>query len=116
MNHYQSEAEIQNVVRGFETCETGADDFKHADHLVVAAWYVHTLGRDAALDRMRAGLIRFLAHHEVDPKKYSETITVFWIDAIDEKLKGLGADASVVDKCRAILAPDFTDRKRELTR
>ena len=25
MNRYQSEAEIQNVVRGFETCETGAD-------------------------------------------------------------------------------------------
>ena len=28
MNRYQSEAEIQNVVRGFESCETGADEWR----------------------------------------------------------------------------------------
>ena len=116
MSRYQSEADIQNVVRGFETCETGADDFKHADHLVVAAWYVHTLGRDAALERMRGGLLGFLQHHVGDTKKYSEEVTVFWIDVIDEELKRIGADTSAVDKCNMILATDFTDRKRELAR
>ena len=114
MNRYQSEAEIENVVRGFETCETGADDFRHSDHLVVALWYLHTMNRDAALDRMRAGLFRFLEHHGVDKGKYSETVTVFWIDKIAEKLKELGPDASLVQKCNVILAADFADRKREL--
>ena len=97
-----SEREIEKVVRGFETCETGTDDFKHKDHLVVAVWYVHNLGREAALERMRAGLIRFLAHHEVDPKKYSEEITSFWIERVAERLDELG-NLSVVDKCNRIV-------------
>lgn len=115
MNRYQSEAEIQNVVRGFEACETGADDFKHQDHLVVAVCYLHALDREAALDRMRTGLLRFLEHHVGDTGKYSEEITVFWIDKINEKLNELGPDVSLVEKCNAILATDFTDRSRVLT-
>jgi hypothetical protein len=114
MNRYQSEAEIENVVRGFETCETGADDFNHPEHLVVAVSYLHTMNRDAALDRMRSGLLRFLEHHVGDTGKYSEEITVFWIDKIDEKLRGLGP-ISLVDKCNTILAADFADQKCGLT-
>ncbi len=116
MNSYQSEAEIENVVRGFETCETGADDFRHAHHLVVALWYLHTMNRDAALDRMRAGLLRFLDHHGVDKGKYSETVTVFWIDKIDQKLREMGPEISVVDKCKVILSADFADQKPGLSR
>ena len=116
MSSYQSETEIEKMVRAFEACEIGGDEFKHQDHLAVALWYVQTLGRDAALDRMRVGLMRFLAHHEVDPKKYSEEITVFWIDKIDEKLNELGPDVSLLEKCNAILATDFADKKPGLTR
>ena len=107
MNRYQSEDEIENVVRSFEACETGADDFKHAEHLVVAVWYLHTMDRDGALDRMRSGLLRFLDHHEGDTSKYSETVTVFYIDKIVEKLTELGPQVSVVEKCNAVLAADF---------
>ena len=115
MNRYQSEAEIQNAVHGFEACETGADDFNHPQHLVVAVCYLHSMDREAALDRMRAGLLRFLEHHEGNTGKYSEEITVFWIDKIDEKLNELGPDLSLVEKCNAILAADFTDPNRGLT-
>ena len=107
MNRYESEDEIENLVRAFEACETGADDFHHAQHLAVAVWYLHTMDRDAALDRMRAGLLRFLDHHEGDTSKYSEPITVFYIDKIVEKLNELGAEVSVVEKCNAVLAADF---------
>ena len=109
MNRYQSEAEIQAVVRGFEACETGADDFRHPEHLVVAVSYLHAMDREAALGRMRTGLLRFLEHHEVDTGKYSEETTVFWIDKIDQKLNELGPDVSLVEKCNTILATDFTD-------
>ena len=106
-----SEQEIERVVRGFETCETSADDFKHKDHLVVAVWYVHNFGREAALDRMREGLLRFLAHHRVDPKKYSEEITRFWIERIAERLEVAG-NASIVERCNAVLSADDADKKR----
>ena len=104
MKRYESEDEIENVVRGFEACETGAHDFKHGEHLAVAVWYLHTMDRGAALDRMRSGLLRFLDHHEGDTSKYSEPITVFYIDKIAEKLSELGPDVSIVDKCNTVLA------------
>lgn len=104
-----SEQEIESVVRGFETCETAADNFKHKDHLVVAVWYVHNLGREAALDRMREGLLRFIAYHEIDPKKYSEEITQSWIERVARRLDELG-NVSLVEKCNRILAADFTDK------
>ena len=113
MNQYQSEDEIENVVRGFETCETGADDFHHSQHLAVAVWYLHTMDRDAALDRMRAGLLRFLNRYEGDTSKYSETITVFYIDKIVEKLSLMGSEVSLVEKCNAVLATDFRGLKTD---
>jgi len=111
MNRYQSEEEIEKLVRGFEACETGADDFNHPEHLAVAVWYLHTLDRDAALNRMRSGLLRFLDHHEGNTSKYSETITVFWIDKIAEKLNQIGPEISIVEKCNAVLAADFADEQ-----
>ena len=107
-----SEQEIESVVRGFETCQTSADEFKHKDHLVVAAWYVHNLGREAALERMREGLLRFLAHHQVDPKKYSEQVTRFWIERIAERLDQVG-DVSIVETCNAVLAADDADKNAD---
>ncbi len=103
-----SEHEIESVVRGFETCQTSADQFKHKDHLIVAVWYVHNLGREAALERMREGLLRFIDHHGVDPKKYSEEITRFWIERVAKRLDELG-NVSIVEKCNQILAADYAD-------
>jgi hypothetical protein len=100
-----SEHEIKNVVRGFETCETSADKFRHKDHLIVAVWYVHNLGRKAALDRMREGLLRFIAHHEIDPKKYSEEITRSWFERVANRLDELG-NVSLIEKCNRIVEAD----------
>lgn len=104
-----SESEIEAVVRGFETGETAAHKFKHKDHLLVAVWYVHNLGREAALNRMREGLLRFIDRHGVDPKKYSEEVTRLWIERVAERLGELG-DVSIVEKCNEVLAADFSDK------
>ena len=100
---YQTDTEIENVVRGFEMCETGADDFKHRDHLAVAVCYLQTLGRQAALERMRTALMRFLDHHGVDRKQYNETITVFWIEVVAAKLNEFESTVSLVEKCNRVV-------------
>lgn len=100
---YESEAEIEQVVRGFETCTTPASDFHHREHLTVAVWYLQTLSRAEAVDRMREALFRFLDHHGVDRKKYNEEVTGFWVDAIASRLEGMGAEAVLVEKVNQIL-------------
>lgn len=103
MSQYQSEHEIETLVRDFEACKIDKAEFRHPQHLTVGAWYVQTMGREAAVDRMRAGLFRFLDHHGVDRKKYDETITVYWIERIADKLSELGEGASFVDKCNEVV-------------
>lgn len=100
---YETEEEIEQVIRGFETCETPAADFHHREHLVVAVWYLQTLSREDTVSKIRSALLRFLDHHGVDPKKYSEEITVFWVEAIASKLEQISADASLTDKCNQII-------------
>lgn len=110
--NYQSVTEIENVVRAFERCETGKDQFRHEDHLVVAVWYLQTLTREAAVARMRSSLLRFLDHHGVDKQKYSETLTVFWIEQVAAKLNEFGPDVSLVEKCNQIVSSsDFQKEK-----
>jgi len=103
MNLYESEEEIERVVRGFETCATAAADFHHREHLTVVVWYLQTLSPPEALARMRAALLRFIDHHGVDPKKYSEEITVFWVDAVARQLAEMGSEPQLVEKCNQIL-------------
>lgn len=100
---YESEEEIELVVRGFETCATAKTDFHHREHLTVAVWYLQTLSRREVVDRMRSGLRRFIEHHGVDPKKYSEEVTVFWVDAVASQLEEIGAQASVLEKCNQVI-------------
>lgn len=100
---YETKQEIEQVVHGFETCATPAGDFHHREHLTVAVWYLQTLTLEEAVDRMREALYRFIDHHGVDPKKYSEEITVFWIREVAKHLEGINTEASLVEKCNRII-------------
>ena len=100
---YETEEEIEAVVRGFETCRTPAGEFHHREHLTVAVWYLERLSREEALERMRAALLRFIDHHGVDPKKYNEEVTVFWIREIADHLDRMKTDVSLVEKCNEVI-------------
>ena len=101
---FNSQAEIEQVVAGFETCATPAADFHHREHLTVAVWYLQTLSREETVKAMRTALLRFVDHHGVDPKKYSEEVTVLWVNAIASALAGMGSEPSLVDKCNQIIS------------
>lgn len=98
---YKSEAEIAQVVQGFESCVTGKDSFSHEDHLAVAVWYLRH-DEKQALNLMRASLHRFLDHYDCR-ENYHETLTRFWILLVRRALDGLAPDLSLLDATNAVV-------------
>ncbi|HKR01624.1 MAG TPA: hypothetical protein VJT09_13175 [Pyrinomonadaceae bacterium] len=83
-DYYRSDDEIETVLAGFESCAIAPANFTHGAHLLVAFSYlqVSRLTVEGALERMRAGLYRYLEHQGVERQKYNETITLFWIKRV----------------------------------
>jgi hypothetical protein len=83
---YGHEHEIFNLVRSFEEAIIPHSDWKHAEHLVVALYYVVHHDLDTAYTRMRSGILNLLENgFKVDLKKempYHETITIFWMRTV----------------------------------
>ena len=103
MGHYQSEQEIEAVVRGFESCTTGVDDFKHRDHLTVAVWYLRNSTPEQAFEKMCSGLLRFLDHHGVGRARYDERLTMQWIRRIQETIEGMNPDLSLLQVTNTVI-------------
>lgn len=103
MTHYNSESEIKAVVDGFEACSTAKEAFTHREHLTVAVWYLYHSNEEQALEKMRAGLLRFLGYHQVSAGKYKEDLTVSWIKLIDATIKEFDSDLGLVELTNAVL-------------
>lgn len=99
---YRNEAAIREVVDKFEACVYAPEEFVHACHLTVAAWYLFTLPEDLALSRMRESLLRFTAHH--GKQAYHETITRFWMQLIAEHLRRQEPELSDVQRINDVVA------------
>ena len=103
--HYRAEEEIEDVVRRFENYSYTPEEFVHARHLTVAAWCFATMESEAAREKMRAGLRRFIAHH--GKNGYHVTITEFWLERVGKLVAELreGKEGlvplvnSVVERC-----------------
>lgn len=80
-----TDSEILTLVDRLERCLLEKTEFHHADHLAVAVAYLYAADFDAALDRMRASLQRFAAHHGVSGL-YHETLTRFWLLQVNLQL------------------------------
>lgn len=98
---YNREREIELVVRGFESCTTGKDEFSHSDHLAVAVWYSRQ-DPERALELMRASLHRFLDHYDCRPN-YHETLTRFWIMSVQRALASLPAEFTLLAATNAVV-------------
>jgi hypothetical protein len=77
-----TDAEILTLVDGLERCLLGKEEFHHRDHLAVAVVYLYAADPETAMDRMRASLKRFAAHHGVSGL-YHETLTRFWLRQVE---------------------------------
>jgi GNAT superfamily N-acetyltransferase len=101
--HYQTEAEIEGVVQGLESCSTGKDDFPHSKHLVVAVWYLRHGTVEQAFEKMRASLVRFLEHHGLDRAIYKEALTRAWLDLVQSELAHLDPNVSLLRATNTII-------------
>lgn len=90
-----TDAEILTLVERLEHCLLGKAEFHHRDHLAVAVVYLFSADFEAALNRMRAALLRFSSHHGVS-NLYHETLTRFWMQEVEKRLdRGLCLRESV---------------------
>lgn len=84
-----SEDQIDAFLAAFEGCTLPKAEWTHAAHLLTGACYVHQMGRDAALAKMRVCVRRYnesVGGQNTDSSGYHETITVMWIRLLDELL------------------------------
>ena len=103
MSQYTSENEIEAVVDGFEDCTTAKEAFTHREHLTVAIWYLYQFNQQEALEKMRAGLLRFLGYHQVSAGKYKEDLTVSWIRLIDNTMKEFDSHVGLIEMTNAVI-------------
>ena len=102
VNHYKTEAEIEAVVRGFESCSTAKSEFTHVSHLTVAVWYLRRSSVEPATEQMRASLFRFIDHYGIEGK-YHETLTVFWMRVVRRQLDDLDPKLTLLEAANAVV-------------
>ena len=102
-NYYKDASEIEAVIKGFESCTTDKGAFTHRSHLTVAVSYLQNSTLEQATNKMRLGLHRFLEHHSVEPGKYHETLTVFWIKIVHEFLVRSDPELSRLETTNAVI-------------
>jgi|SRR6267142_4185149 len=102
-NYYQNEQEIDAVIKGFEECTIGKNEFTHLCHLTVAVYYLRNSNPDQAFEKMRAGLLRFLDHHGVGRAKYKDQLTLAWITLTQSLLEQMGAGLSLLEVTNVVL-------------
>jgi len=99
---YRSEEEFEDVVNRFESCALSPDEFNHRPHLMVALSYALRFPEDEALARMRQSILRFIAHHEIPPDVYHETLTVFWVRRVRAFVAGGGGGRALLESANAL--------------
>jgi len=81
-----TEAQIDEFISAFEGCTLPKAEWTHAAHLLTGACYVHQMGREAALAKMRNCVRRYnesVGGKNTPTSGYHETITVMWIRLLD---------------------------------
>lgn len=81
-----TEDQIDEFLGAFEGCTLPKAEWTHAAHLLTGACYVHRMGREAALEKMRTCVRRYnesVGGKNTPTSGYHESITVMWIRLLD---------------------------------
>ena len=119
---YSTEAEIRSLVSAFEDGTLPRDCWTHAAHLTVGLWY---LTQEATISAscnaggtahsvIRQGIQRYNAAHGIESTPtsgYHETITLFWIQMIQNFLASVDRRNSLLKLTNQLLN-QYPDPKR----
>lgn len=103
---YSSEKDILDLVERFEAGAIERADWKHAEHLTVALFYISRYDPDTAMAKMRTGIFNLLRAFRLDLSKempYHETLTVFWMRTVSD-FNAAEAESSLPDKANELVA------------
>src|SRR5712671_3294116 len=109
----ESNDSLGRFLRAFERGAISSDDWKHAHHLVMAAWYLRRMPFRAAVDRIRGGILKLNASHgtrNVPERGYHETLTIFWSHIVQHFLETEGLRLPELDAVR-LLVDRFGQRR-----
>jgi hypothetical protein len=84
----------RRFLQAFERCDIAAAAFHHPEHLRLAYIYLSLHPTAAALETMRSGLQRLLAHLGAPASKYHETLTAAWLLAVNHFMQMTGPTGS----------------------
>ena len=87
---YETEEEILSVVTAFETATLPHEQWRHAEHLIMAMHYALHTDFDVALNKMRSGILKLNDSHGVvttNDHGFHETLTVIWTRAVFDYVK-----------------------------
>ena len=81
MKHRTSKSD-QQFQNEFENCATALSDFNHSAHVRLAYLYLCKGSTNWAYKQIRSSILRYLEYNNIDPMKYSVTITRGWTMAV----------------------------------
>jgi len=102
---HKTNEDILAIVRGFEDGTISRAEWRHAEHLTVALYYVSHHDLETALTKMRDGIFNLLKSFGVDLAKempYHETLTVFWLRTVSD-YKNSKNGTSIVEICNELV-------------
>ena len=106
---FASDSEVAALVSAFESATIPASEFTHAAHIAVALSYLDAFSPEEALERMRANIRAFAAHHGVT-NLYHETLTTFWMRLLEHVASTSDVDLPLWQRINLIVE-DWTKRR-----
>jgi len=91
----------------FETCQLPNALFHHRDHLRLAWIYLRRYGSAEAGARISKSIQRYAAHHGAT-QKYNETVTLAWLQLVDNAVSRAPTGARFEDALAAF--PELLDK------
>jgi hypothetical protein len=90
MMRYKTENEILEIINLFESAKLTHENWRHAEHLIMAMHYALHNDFDQTLNKMRNGILKLNDFHGVvttNERGYHETLTVIWTRAVFDYVK-----------------------------